>query len=133
MAKYKNTQALLEYFSMLRSYEENGYLEIQGDKYEAFITRAALYSLVPESTREDVDVMTVARSAAAVTRYIAAYRCYRRREVLSREPFALHVVDDDAPHELSFTVVQSRRCVWWKLWLGEDECNDFIFYKDEKA
>ena len=42
MSKRKFLQPWLDYFDMLHTYEQKGYLEVKPDKHEAFITRAAL-------------------------------------------------------------------------------------------
>lgn len=46
--KHRDLQPWLDYFQMLHTYEQKGFLEVKADKHEAYVTRAALLTLVPE-------------------------------------------------------------------------------------
>ncbi len=46
--KKTNLQPWLDYFKMLQRYEAKGFLEVKSQEHEAYITRAALLTLVPE-------------------------------------------------------------------------------------
>ena len=46
--KHKNLQPWLDYFDMLHTYEQKGYLQMEPQKHETYVTRAALLTLVPD-------------------------------------------------------------------------------------
>jgi len=46
--KHQDLQPWLDYFKMLQRYEQKGFLEVKPQEHEAYITRAALLTLVPE-------------------------------------------------------------------------------------
>lgn len=45
MKSHPDLQPWLDYFQMLHTYEEHGFLQIEAEKHEAYITRAALLTL----------------------------------------------------------------------------------------
>ena len=47
-SKHQDLQPWLDYFKMLQQYEAKGFLEIKPQEHEAYITRAALLTLIPE-------------------------------------------------------------------------------------
>jgi len=50
MAKKRtNLQPWLDYFKMLQRYEQEGFLQMNPKEHEAYVTRAALLTLVPEA------------------------------------------------------------------------------------
>ena len=71
MAKHINLPPWLDYFVMRVSYEQNGLLEIQGEKHEAYVTRAALHAMTPG----DDPVAQLYTGAVADT--ARRDRCYR--------------------------------------------------------
>ena len=48
-SKHPDLTPWLDYFKMLQRYEQKGFLEIKPQEHEAYITRAALLTLVPEA------------------------------------------------------------------------------------
>ena len=114
----KNLKPWMDYIDLLRTYQDRGYLEVLVEKHEAFITSAALWSLVPP---ED---------APRLVRRLRLYAAWRRtdgRDYL-QQPFALHVVDDGKSHDPLLTVLLTRRRRWWRLWRKGDKI-DVITYK----
>lgn len=141
MARVKNLQPWLDYFRMLQRYEEGGFLQMDAEKHEAYVTRAALCTLAADSPfipGSDTDRMEIAdfsymllRRIPKVVRHIRTYGAWLSREgrdYLSR-PFAINVVDDEVtrgPEPLyTITVTPKRR--WWKLWMLHDHF-DVIAY-----
>jgi hypothetical protein len=60
---------------------------------------------------------------------IRAYAWWRSHgEDYLAQPFALHVVKTDEPHDLLCTVLLTYRRVWWKLWLGKADKVEVISY-----
>ena len=134
--KAKDLQPWLDYFAMLQEYERNGYLEVgRHDKAtdedvtnEAYVTRSALMTLAGIT---DVDVTSLPvgeaerrliRETPKVVRCVRTYAGWRSREGVAflDRPFALHVVREDEPHDLLYTVVLTVRRRWWKPWTKSD-------------
>lgn len=133
MAKIKNLQPWVEYFQMLRKYEENGYLDVKASEMEAYITQPALLTLSGEgeisSGDEQLAIQRMVRETPKILRRLRTYSAWKSQkgdDALSL-PFALHVVKPDVPHDLICTLTISRKRVWWKLWMKTDVC-DLIEY-----
>ena len=140
MSKRKSLQPWLDYFDMLHTYEQKGYLEVKPDKHEAFITRAALCTLSPtpslpggEGGAADTHVIETVRHIRAYTAYLSAVSVGAKYPAeLSDEgvtapsipaselkecmdhPFALHIVKEEAPHDVLCTLLLTRK----RNWLG---------------
>lgn len=127
MKKHKDLQPWLEYFEMLRRYKEKGLLHVQPDKHEAYVTEPALHTMTPgndpqKQLRDGSIFRTVCRLrtyAAWLSTDGAAY---------TRQPFAVHVVRDEPPHDPIYTIVMERRRKWWRLWMLTD-CIEVINYE----
>ena len=125
--KHKNLQPWLDYFKVLQQYQESGYLEVRPKEHEAYITRAALYTLawgentnlydnsLPASVKRLQDI-------AKVVRHIRTYCGWKNQEgpAYLKESFAVHAVREENPHDPLYTLHLSRRRVWWKLWMKTD-------------
>jgi len=116
MSKRKSLQPWLEYFDMLHTYEQKGYLEVKPEKHEAYITRAALCTLSPtpalpegEGGAADTRVLDTARRL----RIYAAYRSSSDADY-DKYAFALHVVKEEPPHDVLCTLLLTRK----RNWLG---------------
>ena len=143
MSKRKSLQPWLDYFELLHTYEQNGYLEVKPEKREAYITRAALCTIagvVPMDTEvgglsADTRILDTARRLRTYAAYLsvvsvgAKYPAEISDEGVTVPPipaselkecmdrlFALHVVKEDAPHDLIYTLLLTRKRVWWRLW-----------------
>lgn len=117
--KQKDLQPWLDYFQMLHTYEEKGFLYIKQDEREAYITRAALMTLVPgDVLAKKTDKGILADTARRIRAY-AAFKA-QQGEACLRENFALHIVKEDEPHDLLHTIVLSIRRPWWKLCMCHD-------------
>lgn len=132
MSKTVNLQPYLDYFDVLNSYIEKGYLEVYPEKGEAYVTEAALNALSDsDAAPQEKDlVMEGARRLRTYTvtlRHIRAYAGWRSLEgkAYLDKPFALHVVKDMHPYDVLFTLVLSVRRRWWALWCKTD-CIDVI-------
>ena len=133
MAKHKNLQPWLDYFHMLHTYEEKGFLQIEAGKHEAYVTEPALYTLVGYdfTAQQDASPLHVARQVSRLVRRLRAYAAWKSADggdYLSY-PFALHTVKPDEPHDLLYTIVLSSKRRWWKLWLKHDHF-EVIDYRD---
>jgi hypothetical protein len=125
MAKIKNLQPWLDYFSMLQTYEEKGFLEINPEKHEVYVTQPALYNLAGFDETGDIleERFRLLRSLAQVMRRLRDYAAFKSRHGYDyiRKPFSVHIVKADAPHDLLHTVLLSVRRPWWRLWLPSDK------------
>ena len=118
--KHQDLQPWLDYFQMLHTYEEKGFLQVVAEKHEAYITRAALLTLAQPSTPK--------LATQGLFRYLM-YRCAVTEE-LDAGTFALHIVKEDPPHDLLNTIVLTTRRPWWKLWMKHDHY-EVIDYREK--
>ena len=121
--RHQDLQPWLDYFKMLQTYEDKGYLEVKPEKHEAYITRAALLTLVPEAlpdgpTLPQDKVVSGTTPIIGALQRIRAYAGWKSQQGggYPKRPFALHAVSEDEPHDLLSTVLLTRRRVWWKPW-----------------
>lgn len=105
--KHQDLQPWLDYFKMLQQYEAKGFLEVKPQEHEAYITRAALLTLVPkvESFKfQDSSEPTDSKAAAAqletlnlkletCVSAIRAYAAYRSAPAVGQQ----HPVDMNDP------------------------------------
>ena len=134
--KNRDLQPWLDYFGLLRTYEEKGFLEVKPDRHEAYVTQAALMTLLgigePVQT-EDVDGKArLVRASADFLRRLRVYAAWRSTDGKGYLTwnFAMHIVKDEHPHDLLFTVVLSRRRSWRSLWMLNDSF-DVISYDEQ--
>lgn len=134
--RHKNLQPWLDYFRMLQTYEEKGFLQMEPEKHEAYVTLPALYTLAdyddnPADLADTSSVAVVRRMTAigGVVRHLRDCAAFRSRDgygYMSR-PFAVHVVTAGEPHDLLHTIVVTTRRRWYRLWTLHDEF-DVISY-----
>ena len=130
----KNLQPWLDWFGLLRVYSDKGYLSVQPDKGEAYITEPAFYTLAnidlpTVSTLEPValakandDLLTTVGRIKAYADYLAAFNQMEPPGV-----FALHVVKPEPPHDPRYTIVAERRKLWYCPWRKTTDYR-FIYY-----
>ena len=121
-------QPWLDYFDMLRSYEQKGYLEVLPEKHEAYITRAALSTLSDYSGLNQL-ANGIINTAKHIRAY-AGWMCQQGNDYL-QHPFALHVVKEEHPHDLVYTLLLTRQRKWYCFWRMKD-CIEVITYTKEK-
>lgn len=139
MKKHKDLTPWLDYFGALGTFEKEGFLQVEAEKHEAYITRAALAVLALPGTSEGDDQMLTQREwqmvkhMPAVARRIRAYAGWKSRDGAGylRRLFALHIVKEDEPHDLLYTILLTRRRAWWKLWIGKTDHVEVIGYDDK--
>ena len=153
--KNNNLQPLLDYFDMLKAYEQKGYLQLEIDKHEAYVTQTALHAMTPG---DDPQQQLQDGSITDTVRYIrtlAAYRAaaakglsmYDPKTVLDPDtplptiptvelmayfdqPFAIHVVRDEPPHDPIYTLVITHRKSWRTLWQWRDNIEVIDYQSD---
>ena len=121
MGKHKDLRVWLDYFDMLQTYENKGFLEMHSDKYEAYITEPALFTLSPDNLLAGIP---------DTLRRIRTYAAWIMQEGISymNSPFALHVVSEKPPHDMLYTILLSRHRSWWCPWKREGV--EIIKYND---
>lgn len=137
MARHKDLQPWLDYFEMLHIYEKKGFLQIDAEKHEAYITQPALYTLTPggfeagDKTLSDIGYIRhrVASGISIVVRRLRVYAAWKSQggNGYDRYAFAVHMVKPDEPHDLLHTIVLTTHRPWWKLWMKHDHF-DVISY-----
>ena len=135
-----NLQPWLDYFKILQSYEQKGYLDVMPDKGEAYITMSDLLSLSgTEETPEALEAFTqdavrMTRAFTDVLRRLRAYAGWRSQEGerFLTKPFAMNVVEDATIHDPLFTMLLTSRRKWWLLGGMADDI-DVIVYNEGKG
>lgn len=94
----------------IRTYTE--YLDVNAEAFKAY---SELAEKADHQPSDDAAVFQAAH------RLLKAYKA-------KRHTFALHVVTDDLPHELLFTILLTRRRRWWWPWRMAD-VYDVINYR----
>lgn len=126
--KEKDLQPWYDFFDLLRNYVKKGLMEIKDDCQEAYITEAALYALSPENAQDE---SSMAKAALQTAWYISIYAGWLSMEGRSRagKTFALHVVGNEAPHDIVCSILVTERRRWWNLWQRKQEY-EIITYND---
>lgn len=148
MAKKKtNLQPWLDYFKMLQQYEQKGFLQMNPHEHEAYITRAALLTLSPTPALPEGEGDAANGKALHDTlSRLRAYAAYRWAPAVGQQhpadindpaaplpdipeaeltvylsqPFAIHIVKEDYPHDLLFTLLLQQKCSWHTAWRTVD-------------
>lgn len=113
--KTVDLQPWLDYFEMLQAYEQKGFLEVNPSRNEAYVTNTALFAMSDDGSPR-------ALAVADTVRRLRAYAGWRSMQgkVYLEQPFAVHIVKDDEPHDLVFTLLVTRRRRWWCPWRRTD-------------
>ena len=127
--KHKNLQPWIDYFKVLQTYEQKGFLKVMPDKREAYITQPALHALSDGDDLQEQIKETIPETVLRIRGY-AGWRSQEGEPYLKKN-FALHVVEPEHPHDLIYTLLltQSRR--WLKLWRKTDSI-EVISYQKKK-
>ena len=125
MSKNKDLQPWLEYFDMLRIYEYKGLLEVQPDKGEAYITLPALHAMSPGDDPMEQLKTAIPESLRRIRTY--AGRKSQQGKSFLKKPFALHVVKDEKPHDLLYTLLITSRRRWWWPFYETDKIDTIIY------
>jgi len=149
MAKKKtNLQPWLDYFKMLQQYEAKGFLQMNPKEHEAYVTRAALLTLAGIDA-DDVQSAAVPQklsNLADILSRLRAYAAYRWAPAVGQQhpvdindpdaeipvipieeltaylsqPFAVHIVKEDYPHDLLLTLLLQQKRSWRTAWRTVD-------------
>ena len=139
--KHQDLQPWLDYFKMLQQYEAKGFLQMNPKEHEAYITRAALLTLAGIDA-EDVQSAAVSPQPEALADTVSrlrAYAAYRWAPAVGQQhpvdindpdaeipvipieeltayfsqPFAVHIVKEDYPHDLLLTLLLQQKRSWY--------------------
>jgi len=145
MAKKRtNLQPWLDYFRMLQQYEAKGFLEVKPKEHEAYVTRAALLTLAGIDAEDVQSAATSSQpeALADILSRLRAYAAYRWAPAVGQQhpvdmndpdaeipvipikeltvyfsqPFAVHIVKEDYPHDLLLTLLLQRKRSWRTAW-----------------
>lgn len=127
MARHRDLQPWLDYFDMLRTYEQHGFMLIEAGKHEAYVTEPALYTLAgcSFSARElgmGLDVPHIMTQISHLVRRLRSYAAWKSQGGVGylSYSFAVNVVKDSGRHHPIYTIVLERKRRWWKLWMRHD-------------
>lgn len=145
--KHQDLQPWLDYFKMLQRYEQKGFLEVKPQEHEAYVTRAALLTLSPTpALPEGEGDAANGKALAATLSRIRAYAAYRWAPAVGQQhpvdindpdaeipvipieeltayfsqPFAVHIVKEDYPHDLLLTLLLQQKRSWRTAWRTVD-------------
>lgn len=139
-SKHQDLTPWLDYFKMLQQYEQKGFLEIKPQEHEAYVTRAALLTLSPTPALPEGEGDAANGKALADTlSRLRAYAAYRWAPAVGQQhtadmndpdaeipvipieeltayfsqPFAVHIVKEDYPHDLLLTLLLQQKRSWY--------------------
>lgn len=139
-SKHQDLTPWLDYFKMLQQYEQKGFLEIKPQEHEAYVTRAALLTLSPTPALPEGEGDAANGKALADTlSRLRAYAAYRSAHAVGQrhpadmndpaaplpaipeaeltvylsQPFAVHIVKEDYPHDLLLTLLLQQKRPWY--------------------
>lgn len=137
-------QPWLDYFDGLQRLVRNGYLEMHPKEHEAYITRAAFLTITtdedgivkrkkPKSLREATNMVRNLNLMKDTVGYIRIYAGYLSQEGCdyTTKPFALHIVEEDTPHNMLNTMLLRNCRRWWKPWRKQEKM-EIINYTNSK-
>ena len=157
--KHQDLQPWLDYFKMLQQYEAKGFLQMNPKEHEAYITRAALLTLNPTPALPEGEGDSANGKALhdTVTR-LRAYAAYRWAPTVGQQhpvdindpdaeipvipieeltayfsqPFAIHIVKEDYPHDLLLTLLLQQKRSWRTAWRTVDTIEVIDYTEIEK-
>lgn len=105
--KHSDISPFLEYFSMLSEYLDKGFLQIDVAKHEVFVTQPAIHALSPgNDPAEQLRNGAIAHTALSLRAW-AAWMSGEGNDYM-KSNFSVHVVKDEEPHDLIFTLLFSQ-------------------------
>ena len=118
--KNKDLQVWIDFFDMLQTYEHKGYLDIQLDKHEAYVTQPALHAMSkgddPQEQLRDGSIKETVRRIQGC----AAFRSTKGAAYMG-SPFAVHVVNPEPPFNLLYTLLITHHKSWRTFWQWKDK------------
>lgn len=130
MTKTTDLQPWLDYFDMLRTYEQKGFLEVMPDKHEAYVTQPAIFTLADADVHERLQTAKAVFETALRIRAYAAWKSQEGQPYL-KQNFALHVVEPEHPHDLIHTLLLTQTRRWLRLWRKTDSI-EVITYQTKR-
>lgn len=108
--KHSDLQPFLDYFSMLSEYVEKGYMQLDVKEHAVYITQPAIHAMSPgNDPAVQLRDGSIENTALRIRTY-AAWLLGEGNDYM-KSNFSVHVVKDEEPHDLIFTLLfsQSRR------------------------
>lgn len=137
-------QPWLDYFDGLQRLVRNGYLEMHPKEHEAYITRAAFLTITTDedgivkrkkskSLTEATNMVRNFNLMKDTVSYICVYAGYLSQEGSNYmdKPFALHIVEEEVPHNMLNTLLIRIRRRWCKPWRKQEKM-EIINYTNNK-
>lgn len=123
--KYRDLQPWLDYFTMLKEYEDDNYLQVDTKEHECYVTQPALHAMSdgnnPEVQMRDGSIAKTARRL----RTYAAWKSTEGRGYVFKQ-FSIHVVSDDEKHEPLYTILLTQK---HRLWTWTDKFDVVVYPK----
>lgn len=122
----KDLQPWLDYFDMLKTYENNGYFELYTERHEAYVTLPALHAMTPgDDPQQQIQDGSIIETVRRIQGY-AAFRSTDGKDYL-KQPFALNVVHPEPPHDLLYTLLITHHKSWRTLWRWRDSIETITY------
>lgn len=146
--KHQDLQPWLDYLKMLQQYEAKGFLQMNHMEHEAYVTRAALLTLAGIDAEEvqSAAISSQPEALADTLSRLRAYAAYRWAPAVGQQhstdmndpaaplpaipeaeltaylsqPFAIHIVKEDYPHDLLLTLLLQQKRSWRTAWRTVD-------------
>jgi len=105
--KHSDISPFLEYFSMLREYVEKGYMQLDVKEHAVYITQPAIHAMSPgNDPAMQLRDGSIENTAFRIRAYVAWMSGEGNDYMKSN--FSVHVVKDEEPHDLIFTLLFSQ-------------------------
>lgn len=105
--KHSDLQPFLDYFSMLREYVEKDYMQLDVKEHAVYITQPAIHAMTPgNDPAMQLRDGSIENTAFRIRAYVA-WLSGEGNDYLDRN-FSVHVVKDEEPHDLIFTLLFSQ-------------------------
>lgn len=124
----KNLQPWLDYFGMLQRYQDCGFLLMEPQKHEAYITQPAMMTLT-QNIDSEVSLEHLSHAIPIIVRRLRTYAAFLAQEGKGymEQNFAMNVVKDVEPNDPLYTVLLTRRRRWFCPWRKLDHYETIVY------
>ena len=126
MSKKVNLQPWKDYFRMLQRHEREGFLQMKPVDHEAYVTQPALHAM---TSGDDPAQQALSGAIGKTCVHLLTYAAYLSQEGTGymRKPFAVNVVQAEAPYDPLYTIVISRQPNPLRRWFATGPTKDYAF------
>jgi hypothetical protein len=124
--KHKDLQPWLDYFAMLRRHEREGFLQMKAGDHEAYVTQPSLHAMTPG---DDPTQQALSGALGETCVHLLNYAAYLSQQGIgyTKQPFAVNVVQAQAPYDPLYTIVISRQTNPLRRWFATGPTKGYAF------